>query len=773
MQDFSVIGKRVPRKDAVEKSTGAACYATDIKVPGMLIGKVLRSRFAHARIKKIDSSKAAKLPGVAAVITNQDVPQKKYNGALSDVKSLPVLAARVVKDQYVLTDKARYVGDAVAAVAAVNQEIAEKALNLIEVEYEVLPAVFDPLEAIKPGAPQIHDFAPRNIGQHIDYAFAQGDVEKGFREADYIVEMTTSTSKQKHCQLEVDCSIAAFDGSGRLTLWSQIQAPHPAKQSIANLFDLPAGMIRIISPAIGGGFGGHSNFNNELICIALAQKSGKPVKIEYTREEDFVVHQSRQPFIQTNKLGITKDGRITAIQLKIIANGGAYFEASAGNLGMNINCSLSLYRCPNIEAKGDVVYTNLPISGGMRGYGNPEAMFIFEQLIDEACEKISMDPMEFRLKNHRRAGDPSWIPNHPIASCALNECIQKGAEKIGWKQKRPGNKEGAIHKGIGMSIMVHPSEVVPAYSGHSSALIKLNEDGSAILTVSASEIGQGILSTLSQIAAEELGLRIEDIHIVNGDTDTTLFDIGTYCSRETYSNGNAVLGAARDAKEQILQRAAKKLQISPEDMGIREGKIYVRNSPEKGITVAEIAKDAIYNFNSDSSHIIGKSSFDPGNTTVSPSFQACFVELDVDTGTGEVKLRKIVAAHDIGKAINPMGVEAQLEGGLVQGIGFTLLEDYVINKKTGVVETTNFTSYKIPSATDVPEIEIILVEDPDPTGPFGAKGCGEAGQVTIGPAIANAIYNAIGVRITDMPLTPEKIFKAIKQKAANDNNGEK
>jgi xanthine dehydrogenase molybdenum-binding subunit len=766
-QEFSVVGKRVPRKDAVEKSTGAACYTVDLKLPGMLVGKILRSPHAHARIIRIDKSKAEKLPGVAAVITHQDIPQKKYNGALSDMKSPPPSAAKVVKDQYVLTDKARYVGDAVAAVAAVNQEIAEKALGLIEVEYEVLPAVFDALEAMQPGAPRIHDFAERNIGQHINYAFGQGDVEKGFQQADYIVEITISTSKQKHCQLEADAAIAVFDGSGRLTLWSQIQAPHPAKQSIASIYNLPEGMVRIITPAVGGGFGGRSNFNNELICIALAQKSGKPVKIEYTREEDFNVHHSRQPFIQTGKLGITRDGKITAIQMKIIANGGAYFEASAGTMGMNMNCSMSLYRCPNFEATGDIVYTNLPISGGMRGFGNPQGMFVLEQLIDMACEKIGMDQVKFRLGNCRQAGDPSWITTYPIASCALNACIRQGAAKIGWNQAETPSQKGAVRKGKGMAIMVHPSEVFPSYSGHSSALVKLNEDGSATLTVSAAEIGQGILSALSQIAAEELGLRIEDIHVVNGDTDTTLFNIGTYCSRETYSNGNAVLRAALDARKQLLQRAARKLQVSPDELTIREGRILVSGSPETSVSVAEVAKDAIYNFNRDSLHITGKSSFDPGPDSVSPSYQACFVELEVDSETGEVKLLKVVAAHDIGKAINPLGVEAQLEGGIVQGIGFTLFEEYVYNAKTGVIETTNFTTYKIPSATDLPEIEIILVEEPDPTGPFGAKGCGESGQVAVGPAIANALYNAVGVRLTDMPLTPEKILKALQRKNIN------
>jgi xanthine dehydrogenase molybdenum-binding subunit len=759
VEEFSVVGKRVSRPDAVSKVTGAAQYTVDIKLPGMLIGKVLRSPLPHAKILKVDKSRTEKLPGVEAVISVKDVPKKLYNGGFFDLKMPPERATRVVRDQYVLADKARYVGDGIMAVAAINETIAEKALELIEVQYEELPALLDPMEAMNPEAPKIHEFSERNIAQHMSYACATGDVLKGFQEADYIVEETFRTSKQKHCQLESDTSIASFDATGRLTIWSQCQAPHLARRMIAEIFDMQEGMVRLITPCIGGGFGGRSNLNNELICIALARKAGKPVKLEYTIEENFIVHHSREAFIQTGKIGVKRDGTITALQTKVINNGGAYFEASGATTGFNLSTFMAVYKCQNTAGEGDIVYTNIPISGGMRGFGNPGAMFVLEQLVDMACEKIGMDQVEFRLKNHKRTGDLSCFPPCKIASCALDKCIKIGAERIDWKKKKVRKKEGLKRRGVGMAIMSHPTDVYHLCT-HSSASVTLNGDGSANVVVSTAEIGQGVWGVLAQIAAEELGVRIEDIHIVTGDTDTTMFDMGTYCSRSTYSPGNAVLGAAREAKSQLLQRAAKMLEVSADKLEVRLGQIYVRSSPEKIVSIAEVANDAIRNFQGECLHISGKCSFEA--KSASPSFQAGFAEVEVDTETGEVKVLKIVMAHDIGKAINPMGAEGQLEGGVVQGIGYSLTEDFVIQKNTGVVISDNFITYKIPSSLDLPEIEVILVEEEDPAGPFGAKGCGESGPVTIAPAIANAVYDAIGVRVLELPITSERIFKALK-----------
>ena len=763
VKELSVVGKRLPRPDVISKATGAAKYTGDMKLPGMLTGKVLRSPYPHAKILRIDTSKAEKLTGVEAVITSEDMPRKPFGSSLPYLKLAPERAKAAVRDERVISDKARFVGDAIAAVAAVNEEIAEEALGLIEVEYEELPAVFDAEEAVKPGAPRIHDFAEGNIAARVSFPFAQGDVQKGFREADHVVEETFRTTKQKHCQLEPSACIASFDDTGRLTVWSHHQQLHYARRGIAELFDLPVGMVRWISPPIGGAFGLRINFSIQPICVALSLKAGKPVKMEYTTEEEFTTTGTRQPTVQTGKMGVNKDGTIVALQTpKGLVSAGAYLSQAGSTTATFISKFMALYRCRNTAGEVDIVYTNTSRTDAFRGYGNLRGMFILEQLVDMAAESIGMDPVDFRLKNHRQAGEPSWLPSQPIESCALSECIKTGAEKIGWKKKRARKESGVRKRGVGMATALHVSGGHPFTLEHSSVLVKFNEDGSASLVVSPGELGQGILGTVAQITAEELGIHYEDIHIVTGDTDTTLFDVGAHASCQLYVIGNAALGAARDARGKLLQRAAQTLEVSAEELDTKDGQVFVKANPEKQVSIAEVVTDAMYNFQGDCLHIVGSSTFSP--TRQSPPYQAVFIDLEVDTETGEVKLLKVVAANDCGRAINPTTVEGQIEGGIVQGIGYTLTEDYLINKDTGVLESDNFATYKIPSTLDLPEIEVILVEQPDPAGPFGGKGVGELGPLGIAPAIANAIYNAVGVRITELPITPEKVLSGLKAK---------
>ncbi len=756
-----MVGKRLPRLAAGAMATGAAKYTTDIKLPGMLIGKVLRSPYPHARILKIDKSKAEKLPGVETVISFEDVPKKPFNMSMQDLMSPDPVAAGLKRDQYIFNDKARYFGDAVVAVAAITESIAEEALELIEVEYEKLPAVFDPVEAMKPGAPAIHDFARDNIVWHQPFPAPIGDVEKGFQEADYIVEETFRTSRQKHCQLEPSACVASFDTNGRLTVWSPGQDAFCDRAKVADIFDIPEGMIRWLTPHVGGAFGNGSSVRAEPICITLAEKTGKPVKLEYTREEEFITTETRHQFIQAVKMGVKKDGTITALQAKLIANAGAYFARSNAVTVVSMGHIVGLYRCLNQAAEANIVYTNVVAAGAFRGYGNPQAMWVLEQLVDMACEKIGMDPLEFRLKNHVRTGDPG-VGGLPIENCALDDCIKAGAERIGWKEKRGRKKEGVVkRRGVGMAIMMHVSGTHPHNLEHSNAFIKLNEDGSANLAVSACDMGQNILGTLAQIAAEELGLSAEDIHIVSGDTDTTMFDAGQHASRSLYVIGNAVQRAAAEAKGQLLERAAKNLEVSADELEVKLGRVYVKAALGKGVSVAEVVRDAIYNYQGECLNISGKCSWEPGQ---SPQYNAIFTEVEVDAETGEVKLLKLVVVQDSGQVINPTIVEGQLEGGIMQGIGYGLTEDFVINKDTGVLESDNFTTYKIPSALDTPDIEVILVEQPVPSGPFGAKGVGEAGINAVAPAIANAIYDAVGVRIKELPITPEKVLKGLESK---------
>jgi len=756
-QELSVVGKRRPRLDGAAMATGAVKYTADIKLPGMLIGKVLRSPYPHAKILKIDKSRAEKLPGVEAVITREDVPATIFNRShLSFLLERPEMD---IPDENIFSDKARYIGDEVAAVAAINESIAEEALELIDVEYEVLPAVFDPIEAMKPNAPRVHDFAENNIACHIPCVESHGDVEKGFQEADYIVEETFRTSKQKHCHLEPHACVASFDTTGRLTVWSPCQQPFLCRRGLAMLFDMPEGLIKVLTPYVGGAFGSRLGFNGEHICVALAKKTGKPVKLESTREEDFIAHESRQPFIQTGKIGVKKDGTITALQMKMITHAGAYFTQSGATTGVCMSDFSGPYRCQNLSAEADIVYTNTAISGGFRGYGDPQAMWVLEQLVDIAAEKVGMDPTEFRLKNHKQAGEYGKA-GFPIETCALDECIRIGAQRIGWKEKRARKKDGVRRRGVGMAIAMHVTGAQNSLLEHANAFVKLNEDGSANLAVSACDMGQNPLGALAQIAAEELGVTAEDIHIVTGDTDTTMFDVGQHASRTLYMIGNAVQRAAAEAKRQLLERTAKMLGVSGDELEVKNRRIYVKAAPQKGVSVAEVTRDAIYNFKGECLNISGSCSWEPRDNPF--PFQAAFAEVGVDTETGEVKVLKMVVAHDIGRAINPATVEGQLEGGIMQGIGYALTEDFAINKDSGIVESNNFTTYKIPSTLDMPEIEVILVEQPVPSGPFGAKSVGESGLVAIAPAIANAIYNAVGVRVTDLPITPEKILKALK-----------
>ncbi len=769
-QELSVVGKRLPRFDALDKATGAARYTVDIKLPGMLIGKILRSPHPHARILQVDTSKAEKIPGVVAVMTGADTPKVRFTRSKGSVTI--VKPEKIVEDEMVINDKARYIGEPVAAVAAINESIAEKALELIDVKYEVLPAVFDAEDAMKPGAPKIHEDVEDNIALHTTYV--EGNAAKGFQEADIIVEETFKSSKQKLCHLEPSSCIASFDSDGRLTVWSPGQHAFPFRRKISEIFGIPEGKITWITPHVGGAFGNGQSFRAEPICIALAKKAGRPVKLEYTSEEDFVGTETRQPYVLTGKIGVKKDGTITALQLEAIGNSGAYLSQCLVTTKSTIVRFCALYRCSNVFAEGYSVYTNTVVAGGHRGYGAPQGLYILEQLVDMASEKIGMDPLEFRLKNYRRTGDTSMfsvvtddgtgaksLKPIPIESCYLDECMRRGAERIDWKAKRAAERDGKVWRGVGMACLVHVSSAFPVDFQHSSVFIKFNEDGSANLLVSACDFGQGVWASLAQIAAEEFGVRAEDIHIVSGNTDITLYDTGQYSSRSCYIIGNSVLGAARLAKQKLLKKASLITGIPVEEMNTRDRQIYVKKTGEKKISIAEVTRQAMYDADN-LSVISAEYAWHP--TSNAFCFQAAFAEVEVNTESGEVKLLRVVAAHDIGKAINPTTVEGQIQGGGIQAIDWALHSDFVINQKTGVLESPNFTNYKVSSTMDVPEFDVILIEEPTPSGPFGAKSVGESSCLAIAPAIYNAVYNAIGVRIKDMPITPELILAGLAQK---------
>jgi xanthine dehydrogenase molybdenum-binding subunit len=763
-EKFSVVGKRITQVDAAAKATGAARYTVDLKLPGMLIGRVLHSPYPHAKIKKIDKSKAEKLPGVEAVITIDDTPKILWARSFRDLPMAPSGSLQQ-SDEYILADKARYVGDPVAAVAAVDEKTADEALDLIEVEYEKLPFVLSPWEAMKPGAPVIHNFAPNNIVVRATPPpfLVKGDVEKGFAESDVVVEESFFVGKQVACQMEPQACVASVDANGRITCYSPCQLAHPFRRELGKMFNKPVGMINVISPFVGGSFGTRLSCHNEPICVALALKTNKPVKLEYTKEEDFTATDTRTPHYYTIKMGFKKDGTLHAFTIHTTSWSGGYLGRAQLAGGITLVWGLGHYRCPNTDGWCDVVYTNVPLGGAVRGYGNPEIMWGVEQTMDMAAEKLGIDPVELRLKNVKHAGEMANM-GLPIESSYLDDCIKEGAKRIGWKEKREKREEGKIKRGVGMATMTHCSGAWPLLIEHSNAFIKFNEDGTISLTVNPGSPGTHIWGTLAQIAAEELGIRVEDVNIVTGSTDATMFDLGSHASRSTYVTGNAVLEAAQQAKAQLLERAAKMLDVSPDELEVKDRQVYSIKAPEKRISVADVCFNAIWNLKGESLNISGKSSWASHYNSVPTA--AYFAEVEVDTETGEVKVIKFITVVDCGKAVNPMTVEGQCEGGIQQGIGYGLTEDYVINKDTGVVESDNFTTYKMPGTLDMPETEVIIIDKPDPKGPFGAKGVGEPAMVGIAPAIANAVYDAVGVRITDLPVTPEKVLTALKAKSA-------
>jgi xanthine dehydrogenase molybdenum-binding subunit len=732
----------------------------------MLIGRTLMSPHAHARIVKIDTSRAKALPGVAAVITYADVPKRGFTRSVM-AEGLPPFAYEGENlDQFILSDKARYIGDWIAAAAAIDVYTAERALDLIEVEYEVLPAVFDPEQSLEPGAPVVHEGWKDNLAAVIDHPFNRGDLDAALAASAHVVEFSGRSSRQKQAHMEPDVAVASWDEKGRLTVWSPSQNAHLAKKAMGRrVFDIGEGNVRWITPVVGGGFGARLSFGVEPLAAMLAKVAGKPVKVMVTREEDFNGWNSRTEQRQTIRIGVSEDGTINAIEQNVLSDAGAYFSHSGTISAVNMQSTLGVLRSPVVRGKATMVYTNNPTSSGMRGYGNPEGSFILQQAVDMAAERCGMDPVDFRLKNARGAGEPSMWEPQTITTCGLPACVERGAEAIGWADKWKGwaaQKEGRFRRGVGMSIMTHASGAGGFLLEHSTAIIKLNEDGSAQLSVSPCEMGQGILGTLAQIAAEATGLKYDDIRVVTGDTDVTLFDIGTHASRSTYAIGNAVLDAGKKVRTIILERAARRLGTQPADLDIRDGVVYLKADPDTALAVSDVAHEGIYDYGTDAQHImaVGKHQCEMH----CPNFQAGFAEIEVDVETGIIKVLRLVIAHDIGRAINPLTVEGCLEGGAAQGLGYALTEDLVIDKQTGKVVSDSFATYKMLSMLDMPEVEVILVEEPDPTGPFGAKGVGETGITNVAPSIANALYDAVGVRVHSLPMTPEKVLEALEEK---------
>lgn len=752
MKPEGAVGRSIPRIDAVEKVTGEAVFTTDLEFPGMLYAKVLRSPYPHARIVSIDVSEAKKLPGVAAVATWENTTNVMYNSSCSEANPPAV----PVEDEQIFNRELRYVGDEVAAVAAVNEETALAALKLIRVEYEELPSVYDPLEAMKPDAPAVHEcFLGNNIAGMAK--FPMGDIDQGFTESDIVIEEQYKLPVVKHCQLETQSAVASYTSAGKLTVWSTTQSPHPLRGLLARLFRLPASGVRVLNPPyIGGGFGSHvgTSAKAEPIAAALAIMTKKPVKLVYDRKEDFIASPTRHSGYITVKLGADRDGRLKALYLKAVLNTGAYACAGPDVTAVLGVTNISIYQIPNVLYDGLCVYTNTTTAGAMRGFGNPQGNFAVESTMDIMAKTLGMDAVEFRLKNVMTPYAP-WLPPYPCATVGLAECIQRGAQQIGW-ERRGGKKAGSKPykvRGIGMAAGTHLSNSWPFAVELDNAYLAIQEDGSAQLAAGVPDMGQGIATTLSQVAAASLGIGVDQVHIVFGDTQSTPYDIGSHASRTLYSAGTAVNAAGKDAREKLFAFLAEQLKVPEDSLDMKEGQITVNG--EENMTL----KEAAHLLHRNNRQIVGLGQTVPFNA---PPWHAHFAEVEVDTRTGQVTVLRVVAAHDVGRAINPDIVEGQIQGSVLQGIGYALSEQILYDSHGKQVQDS-FHKYYLPTIMETPEIETILVETNEPSGPFGAKGVGECGLVPTAAAIASAVENAVGIRFHEIPMTEERVLNALRE----------
>jgi putative selenate reductase molybdopterin-binding subunit len=770
MSGSQIVGKSVRKVDGVKLVTGRPAFTDDIHMPGMLFGKILSSPHAHARIRHIDASKARALPGVHAVLTYRDVPRVPHTTA---GQAWPEPSPY---DTYLLDNKVRFVGDRVAAVAAETRAIAEEALRLIEVDYEVLPAVLDmelamatdspggmPVIHDEPDSTKIHD-ARHNLAGYIFQEI--GDADRGFQEADLVFEREFHTQRQQHAQLEPHVTICWLDADGRLVIRSSTQVPYHVRRQCATILQIPASRIHVIKPRIGGGFGGKQEMLLEDICGALALATRRPVKIELTRSEEFFMTRSRHPQILRMKMGVKHDGTLTATQLKVLATTGAYGSHATTVQGSTGSKVLPEYRVPNLRYECHVVYTNTPVAGAFRGYGCPQGFFAQESMMDEIAAKLGLDPIEFRRKNAIRLGDVDLLsaqlgegkvglPRH-IRSCGLPECLSRGAAAIEWASKRHAapDSRGRLRRGVGMALTMQGSGI--AGVDWASAQLKMNEDGSFFLFTGAADVGAGADTVLSQIAAETLGVSLDRIFITSGDTDTTPFDVGAYASSTTIISGGAVKKAAEKVRQQVLETASRILDVHPGQLICRDNAVFVAGDAERHVSMSDVALHAMYK---DKVQIMDGASH--STTDSPPPFCATFAEVEVDMQTGHVRVLHLVNAIDAGVAINPMQTEGQVEGAAAQGLGYALTEEMAIDN-AGRMVNTSFRDYKIFSAADMPKLTTILVETEEPLGPYGGKSVGEIAINGPAPAIANAIYQAVGVRIRKLPIRATDVLHELR-----------
>lgn len=767
MSELTYVGKRIPRSDGAKKVTGRAVYINDLKRPGMLYGAILYSEHPHAVIKSIDLSKAKALPGVRAVITGEDVPDIPI-GFIKDNRPLKKGKVRSMRDE-------------IAAVAATDPDIAAEALSLIEVEYEPLPAVFTPEEALAQGAPLIHDtdLKGRPLSSNklkLPWKLVCGDVEQGKARSQYTVEHEFRTTFVSHCCLGTSGVIAEFDLDKNLTMYSITQIPYLAQGDYLEALKalgLGRSKVRVLCQTIGGGFGSKLDTHcYEFIAILLAYATGKPVKMQFSREEEFLAQATRQPTITTISHGCDAEGRLTFREVKMLLDNGAYTSWGATTPSVMMVPVSSLYRVPNVFYEAEITYTNNLYSQAFRGYGNPQATFAVESSMDQLAEAVSIDPVELRLINANQPGETT-PQRFKITSCGLTECIEKVRDGLGWEQHQKNKSEGRNVsgpkvRGMGLASLIHVGGGARVYrsDGH-GMIMKLDDFGKLSVFTGAVEIGQGTESTLRQVVAESVGLPIDDVNIVAHDTDICPWDVGTHASRQAFIACNAAIQCADELKKKLFSLAGEQMKAEPAELEMREGNIYRKGSDEEPMPLLKVLKRA--HFSTQGKMVMAETFYDPpnemldremkGNLSCSWAFGCHGAEVEVDTQTGQVKVLNYQAAHDVGKALNPLFIEGQIYGAAVMGTGMALTEELKLDQ--GQVVNGRFTDYKLLTAKDVLPVTPIIVETDDPAGPYGAKGIGEPGCVPSSPAIANAIYDAIGKRINELPMTPERVLKAL------------
>lgn len=784
LQPWQQIGKPEPKVDAVKLAQGKPAFTDDIVMRGMLVAKILHSPVAHARIKKIDASKAKALPGVAAVLTWQDIPRVVYSTAgQSDPIPGPL-------DTFSLDSKVRFVGDRVAFVAAETEEIAKEALDLIEVEYEELPAVIDMTDAMKPGAPVIHDEAEyvpfaecdpsMNLAARIRIDI--GKVDQGFKEADRIFEREYEVPKVQQAHIEPHAVVTYWDEDDRLVIRTSTQVPFHARRILAPVLGLPMKRIRVIKPRIGGGFGGKQEILIEDVAAHLTIATGRPVRFVYTREEEFTASRSRHPMRIKMKTGVKNDGTITANEMVLLSDTGAYgchaltVNGNTGQKSMALYVGDGQYRkSPNIRFYADVVYTNTPPAGAFRGYGVPQGYWAVERHMEMIAHELGLDPLEFRLKNAIRPGElhpfsTSWSEGREprpeiIHTVGLEECVSQGKAAIGWDEKinnpewKAATGKPYLRRGIGAALVMQGTAI--PYLDMGGASIKMNDDGSFNLLIGATDLGTGSDTVLAQMAAEVLGTHVDDILVYSSDTDFTPFDKGAYASSTTYISGAAVVQAAKDVAERIKIRAARMLSspgitVSPADIVLRDRKAYAPDG--RFVTLFDIGHNSLHHDQQE--QIMGVASY--YSSVAPPPFAAQFAEVLVDIETGMVRVEKLVMAVDSGVIVNPVTASGQIEGGMTQALGYAVCEEMSYDPH-GKAREVDLENYHIFTADEMPELVTIFIQTNEPSHPFGVKAVAEIPMDGVAPAVGNAILHACGAEVTQIPATPERIWRALKK----------